>query len=166
MNPIAKRKVSFVVAPDIIGDPIGTLQNAETWLPKIRSYGFKVALAAQDGLQHMQDDIPFGEFDVFFIGGSTPFKHCRNVNSGRFEPKIVEMWDSVKHRKIPIHMGRVNSEKRLNMNSALGGSSADGTFLKHGDKINLPKLVKWLDHYNSKEAQDARINQLSLGLLS
>ena len=121
--------------------------------------GFKVAFVAQDGIENMQNEIPYNEFDVCFIGGSTPFKYCRNKDTLMFDSNIIDVWESMKDRHIPIHMGRVNSEKRMNINSSLGGSSSDGTLLKHGDRINLPRLIGWLDRYNSPMRSSIRNKQ-------
>src|SRR5215472_7315971 len=62
----------FAVAPDTPFDAAATLRMAGPALRLIRRLGFPAALAAQDGLEHMT--IPWAEFDVLFIGGTTAWK--------------------------------------------------------------------------------------------
>lgn len=107
----------FATAPDVVGSHAKTLIRSRKWLKKIRKLGFKAAFVFQDGATI--DTIPWGEFDVAFIGGTTEFKLIDSI------PLVIE---SVR-RGIPVHVGRVNSRKRFVMFSELGASSADGTFL-------------------------------------
>src|SRR5690349_16728191 len=59
----------FAVAPDVVGDAAATLERSAPWLGKIRELGYPVAFVAQDGLEVLP--VPWDEFDVLFIGGST-----------------------------------------------------------------------------------------------
>lgn len=43
-----------------------------------------------------------------------------------------------------VHMGRVNSKKRLDTARAMGCDSVDGTYLTFGPDTNLPRLLSWL----------------------
>lgn len=43
-----------------------------------------------------------------------------------------------------MHMGRVNSERRLRYADAIGCDSADGTYLAFGPDVNLPDVLAWL----------------------
>jgi hypothetical protein len=128
----------FAVAPDVVGDAAATLALSAPWMPRIRALGFPVAFVAQDGLESF--DVPFESFDVLFLGGSTSWKlgeHARRI-----------AWDAAE-RGIPVHVGRVNSERRLLYSSArrpygLGASTVDGTFLTFGPDTNLPILLSWM----------------------
>lgn len=123
----------FAVAPDVVGDAAATLERSAPWFAPIRALGYPVALVAQDGLEDLE--IPWDDFDVLFIGGTTGWKlgaHARGV--------IHEARDRGKW----IHMGRVNSERRYRYAHALGCDSADGTFLVFGPDKNLPRLKTWL----------------------
>ncbi|MFJ6136430.1 hypothetical protein [Kitasatospora sp. NPDC092286] len=44
----------------------------------------------------------------------------------------------------PIHIGRVNSRRRLGIADWFGCASADGTYLTYGPDQNLPRLLRWL----------------------
>jgi hypothetical protein len=50
-----------------------------------------------------------------------------------------------------VHMGRVNSLRRLRYADAIGCDSADGTFLAFGPDINLPPLLGWLRAVNDQQ---------------
>ena len=51
-----------------------------------------------------------------------------------------------------VHMGRVNSLKRLQYAAAIGCDSADGTYLTFGPAKNLPRLLGWLAEVNNQAA--------------
>jgi hypothetical protein len=87
---------------------------------------------AQDGWQ--DETTPWDEFDVLFVGGSTEFK----LGLGAHAIAAAQA------RRKWVHMGRVNSYKRLRVAAALGCDSADGTFLKFGPDVNEPRLLRWL----------------------
>lgn len=130
---------AFAVAPDVVGDAIATLERSTPWLPKIRALGYPVALVAQDGMEHT--DIPWDDFDAFFIGGTTEFK---------LGPVAAELTAVALGEGKWVHMGRVNSAKRMAYAISIGCDSADGTFLTYGPTVNLPKLLRWpgIDTHN------------------
>lgn len=127
----------FATAPDVVGDAIGTLRRSLPWLPSIRSLGYLAAFVAQDGLENLPAPwaIPWGEFDVLFIGGSTEWK---------LGPAARELTREAKARGKKVHMGRVNSLRRFRYAEAIGCDSVDGTYLVFGPRTNLPKLLGWM----------------------
>jgi hypothetical protein len=135
----------FIVAPDklvvlpggeVVGDAVGTLAQFPAWAHEIREAGFPVALVAQNGLETMLDQVPWGLVDCLFIGGNTEWKL-----SDAARQCIVE----AKRRGKLTHMGRVNSFSRLARASEMLCDTADGTFLMFAPKTNLPRLLAWLD---------------------
>ena len=129
---------AFAVAPDVVGDAWRSHLRAAPWLPQIRELGYSVAYVAQDGLQNLP--VPWREFDVLFVGGTTEWKlsiHARRLAA------------EAKARGKRVHMGRVNSLKRLMYADAIGCDSVDGTFLTFGPDVNLGRLGSWLDHLNA-----------------
>lgn len=124
---------AFAVAPDVVADAAATLKRSAPWLPRIRRLGYPAALVAQDGLENMQ--IPWDDFDVLFIGGSTAWK---------LGPAARAIVGEAKHRGKPVHMGRVNSERRLRYAHYIGCDSVDGTFITFGPDANLPQVLNWL----------------------
>jgi hypothetical protein len=143
-------RCAFAVAPDCITrdpdgtlhpDAIGTLTRSAPILPRIRALGFPAALVAQNGLEHLS--VPWGDFDVLFIGGDTSWKlgpAARTLTA-----------DAHRHGK-RVHMGRVNSRARLQYAAAIGCDSADGTYLAYGPDRNLPTLLDWLREIEQQPA--------------
>lgn len=124
----------FATAPDIVGDAAGTLARSEQWLPRIRQLGFPVALVAQDGLESLS--VPWADFDVLFLGGSTEWKLSHSAR------RLVLQARALGKR---THMGRVNSGRRFSIACDWGVDTADGTFLAYGPTQNLQRLLGWYD---------------------
>lgn len=131
----------FATAPDVLGDAAATLERSRPWLPRIRSLGFPVAFVAQDGIE--RTDVPWGEFDWLFIGGTTEFK---------LGPVARRYVVKARRRGKRVHCGRVNSKKRYRYAEAIGCDSADGTFLLKSPSENLPRLMVWLDDLRNRPA--------------
>jgi len=119
-------------APDVVGDAAATLDRSRPHLPTIRALGFPPALVAQDGLERLT--VPWDEFDVLFLGGSTEWK------LGPAAGELVA--DALAHRK-RVHMGRVNSRRRWSYAEHLGCHTVDGTFLAFAPDTNLRRLLSW-----------------------
>jgi hypothetical protein len=138
MQPHARRCV-FAAAPDVVCDAKATLKRSLPFLPVLRGLGYRAALVAQNGLERIR--APWDEFDAVFLGGDDEWKlgaHARDLTA---EAKARGMW---------VHMGRVNSMKRLEYARFIGCDSADGTYLRWPD-TNLPKLLSWLRKANGQE---------------
>lgn len=136
--PYDRALCEFAVAPDVVADAPATLTRSAPWLPKIRALGIPAAFVAQDGQENLP--VPWDEFDVLFIGGSTDWKLSGHSQRIAFEARS---------RGKRVHMGRVNSHRRL-VTAALAHccDSADGTFVSFGPDVNLPKVEAWLDDLN------------------
>jgi hypothetical protein len=112
----------FVCAPDVVGDSEATLALFEKWGPRIRAIQ-PVALVAQDGLS----EPPWDEFDALFIGGTTEFK---------LSPEAAEFAREAKRRGKWVHMGRVNTLRRIRYAGSIGCDSVDGS-----------KFSRWIDRW-------------------
>jgi hypothetical protein len=123
----------WAVAPDVPGDAVATLAESAPWLPRIRALGVPVAYAAQDGAD--ASSLPWDHFDVLFVGGSTEWK---------LGGMARELAAQALRRGKSVHMGRVNSRKRIGIAYELGCASVDGTYIAFGPQKNLPKLLRWL----------------------
>lgn len=132
----------FATAPDVVGDAQATLDRSLPWLPKIRGLGYKAAFVAQDGLEDLT--VPWDAFDVLFIGGSTEWK---------LGGAAAALTAEAKARGKQVHVGRVNSYKRLRYSESIGADTADGTFLAFGPDKNLPRLASWLERLSSEPVQ-------------
>lgn len=164
--------VNWVVGEDGKGFPVGdaeaTLKRSAQWYGPIRELGYKVALVAQDGLK--VEDVPWDEIDAIFIGGSDAYKigapppgKVRAVKAdgsplGR--PGCLEVVKEAKRRGKWVHMGRVNSQCRYRLAKAMGCDSVDGTYLKFGPSVNLPKLLGWVSDEKDISAARDRIEEL------
>lgn len=106
----------FVCAPDVVCDPVQTLANFYEWELPIVYRGYPVAFVAQDHTEHLP--IPWMLFDALFLGGSTKWK----LSIG-----AAELSREAKRRGKWVHMGRVNSHKRIRYAQMIGCDSVDGT---------------------------------------
>lgn len=123
----------FATAPDVVGDAAATWQRSKGWLPMIRSLGYPAALVAQDGLT--AERAPWDAFDVLFLGGTTEFKLGTDAR---------RLTEAARSRGMPVHMGRVNSRKRLLYAHSIGCTSVDGTHLTFRPAVYLPQVQAWL----------------------
>lgn len=123
----------FATAPDVIWDAQATWRRSAQVLPRLRAMGYPAALVAQDGIEDM--DVQWDTFDCLFIGGSTRWKLSETAYDVAAEAKARGKW---------LHMGRVNSRRRLRAAAVSGFDSADGTHTAFGPDKRLPQLVSWL----------------------
>tara|TARA_S200002703_G_scaffold23535_2_gene20390 strand:- start:793 stop:1416 length:624 start_codon:yes stop_codon:yes gene_type:complete len=125
----------FAVAPDIVGNAEGTRERAYPVLPRIRRLGFKAAYVCQDGEKN--DCIYWDELDAIFIGGSTEWKLSQAAGDIASAAKQKGKW---------VHMGRVNSFKRMRLAAAIGCDSCDGTYLAFEPNNRKGKIKEWINH--------------------
>jgi len=141
-----RRGCRFVAAPDAVADAHRTLQQWPFWSRLIRGVGFVPALVGQDGMT--VEDIPWREIGTLFIGGTTEWKLGRQAMALTAYAKARGLW---------VHMGRVNSLKRIAYAVQLGCDSFDGSsFSKWPDRW-IPKGIEW-----SNDAQQAQLQQTRL----
>lgn len=104
----------FVTAPDVVSSARRTLEVFERWRPRLA--GWKVALACQDGQEHLP--IPWDDIDAVFIGGSTEWKLSPHAAQCIKAAKALGKW---------AHVGRVNDPARFEHFEKLGADSIDGS---------------------------------------
>ena len=128
----------FAVAPDVYPDAEASLERGRPFFGIIREMGKPVAVVAQDGAENI--DYPWDEFDCLFIGG-------KRTEDPRQEWKISEAAEGLAHRARNlgkwVHMGRVNSWKRVERAREMGCLSVDGTRLKYQPTVNFGALDAW-----------------------
>jgi len=129
----------WAVAPDVPFNAAGTLAESLPWLARIRKLGIPAAFAAQDGCEHGL--VPWDEFDVLFLAGSTEWK------TG---PIAAQLAAEASARGKDVHMGRVNSRKRLRLAHEFGCKTADGTYIAFGPDTNLPATLAWSAEINGQ----------------
>jgi hypothetical protein len=137
-------RLLFVVIPDAIdvsldgyqvtSHPQLTLERYRKYAPLVRDLGAPAALVVQPGMR--PSEIPWEMVDYVFIGGDTAWKEDVN-GAGRV----------VRHAKalgIPVHVGRVNTQRRIAIMADWEVDTIDGTKLTNGVDKNLPQLTAWL----------------------
>ena len=113
----------WVSVPDVVANATETLIRFYNYWKLIDSYGFPIALVGQDGM--IPSDVPWELIDCIFIGGTTEWKLGDAARSLTIEAK---------RRGKLVHMGRVNSNRRLRYAKAIGCDSVDGLkFAKFSD---------------------------------
>lgn len=123
----------FIVCPDSVGDAEKTLRLFRKHVGTIRRTKQPVAFVGQDGLD--LGLIPWEEFDAYFVGGSTKFKLSELSHRAVREAKKRSKW---------VHMGRVNSIKRIKLAFRWGCDSVDGTSVSMYPDVYLNKWGKLL----------------------
>lgn len=123
----------FATAEDEVGDARATLAKSMPQLDLIRRTGQPAAFVAQDGLEELP--IPWDDFDVLFVGGSTSWK---------LSPHAAELARQAHDLGKHVHVGRVNSFRRaLHAAQHMDADSVDGSYLRFGPKTNLVTLRRW-----------------------
>lgn len=142
----------FATAPDVVGDPRATVARSLPVLPTIRKLGYKAAMVAQDGFEFMLEADPslWDRFDVLFLGGTTDWKIGTDPSEA-----WIRMFEEAHSRDKWVHMGRVNSQKRVTIASrGLGCSSGDGNFLKYDPRSQAP--LAWVTTANLSDDMAGR----------
>jgi hypothetical protein len=125
----------FVAMPDFIDDPESTTALFRCYAPGfVERYPLPLALVAQTGA--VPQDLVGA--DVLFLAGRDEW---------RMGPGGDDLILAAKEEYgIPVHVGRVNSERRLLHFAARGVESVDGTYLSYrGLDLGLEEIGGWLD---------------------
>lgn len=124
----------FAVVPDVVGDARATLDLFGEWCLEVRATGQPIAFVGQDGAEDLP--IPWNDFDAWFIGGSTRWK-LSAASAGLAHEAIRQgKW---------LHMGRVNSRKRMTSAASFGCDSIDGSSASMFGDRNVPRYCAWLE---------------------
>ena len=134
----------WALVPDVVGNRVATLANWERYRATAARYNWPLAFAVQDGMEPI--DVP-ASADVIFVGGSTEWKW-----------RTVGLWCATFPR---VHVGRVNSYKRLWQCHDLGAESCDGTGWMRGDQVQYRGLLAYLEESTGNAK---RVMQLELAM--
>lgn len=126
-------RLLFVVAPDVVGDATATFAHFHVYEPLIHDLELPVAFVGQDGLTI--NSTPWDHMDAFFVGGTTDWK--MSLTAARL---VREAKERGKH----VHMGRVNSARRVRYAQAIGCDSIDGSKFSMFADAYIPKYLAWL----------------------
>lgn len=118
----------FATAPDVVGNAVATLDKYRFYAWRIKALGYPVALVGQDGLE----SLPWPpEYDAFFVGGSTEWKMSDAADWCIAKAKASGAW---------VHVGRVNSQRRIRHFQLVGVDSCDGTALAFAPNERMREL--------------------------
>jgi len=114
---------------------VETLSPIRGWSERIRERGLKVAYCLQNGTEEIGLPNP-RYYDALFIGGDNQYKLSQHVR-----------WQVMraKEQGVHIHMGRVNTARRLQYAFEIGCDTVDGTGVSMFPDQNLPKLLRHLE---------------------
>lgn len=128
-----KHNCKFVVCPDEVGNALMTQYYYRQFSWRIKAMGWPVAFVAQDG----QESYELPQIvDAVFIGGTTKWKLSRGADICIEQAKRRQLW---------VHVGRVNSKKRILHFWKRGVDSVDGTHPIYEPSKNIPKINKILE---------------------
>jgi len=122
-------KADWTTVPDIVAGGKASLELSLRWLPTVLSECAYALIAVQDGL--IAEDIAafLGERVGIFVGGSTAWKLA-----------TLAMWGYVgRQQGCWVHVGRVNTARRIDLCQAAGVTSFDGSSVSRYAKT-LPLL--------------------------
>lgn len=129
LSPFSK-SCSFVAVPDVVGDSELTLHRFKLWYKAVSYLGFPLAFVAQDGIELRV--IPWDDFNCLFIGGTTEWK---------LSYPVIPLIKEAHRRGKWVHMGRVNSVRRIRYAMSLNIDSVDGTGFSMFSISTLSKVL-------------------------
>lgn len=124
----------FVACPDAVGDARATLAMFRAWRGEVALSGQPVAFVGQDGAEGLE--LPWDDFAAYFVGGSTRWKLSAASAGLCAEARRRGKW---------LHVGRVNSLRRMRAALDLGAGSVDGSSASMFGEKYLPTYCGWLD---------------------
>lgn len=126
LGAFPRERCLFAVSPDVYPDAAESLRRGLSFAPVVRELGFPVAVVAQDGAERLT--WPWDEIDCLFIGG-------KRRTPGRLEWKesegAAQLAKQARNAGKWVHMGRVNTPRRLWRAWRMGVLSVDGTLVKY-----------------------------------
>lgn len=107
----------FVVVPDIVCGGLDSLRFSESWLSGLDGIGKRRLVAVQNGMVPADVRGLLGAEVGIFVGGDTEWKE-----------KTLPVWGDLAHATgCYLHVGRVNTARRILLSKLAGADSVDGT---------------------------------------
>lgn len=123
----------WAVCPDVVSDAYATRELWREWRHTLKAYGLPAAFVAQDGCE--SGYIPWGRMACLFIGGSTEYKES---------DAAAWLVRAAKRHGRMVHVGRVNTERRVRLFDGLGIDSIDGTQFSRFPDTYIPRWAERL----------------------
>ena len=115
-----RERCLFAVSPDAYLEFAGL----------IRDLGFAAAIVAQDHAERLV--WPWDEFDCLFIGGE---RKADAKAEWKLSAGAQRLCREARSRGKWVHMGRVNTFRRMQRAREMGCCSADGTYVKYARRL-------------------------------
>ena len=131
-------KLKYVTIPDSVGNFEETIRLFDEWQPLLKNEKLPLGFVLQDGMPI--NEIPFDKFSSLFIGGSTEYKLSEETANIVRIAKEKDKW---------IHMGRVNSYKRIRYANSIGCDSVDGTKYSMFANTYIPGALELLSELSN-----------------
>jgi hypothetical protein len=107
----------FVIVPDIVCGGLGSLRLSESWLPRLDHLPGRLLIAVQNGIEPADVRPILGGRVGIFVGGDTEWKLATLPKWGRLAGEMG----------VYLHVGRVNTRRRIRLCAMAGAHSFDGT---------------------------------------
>jgi len=131
------------VLPDIVASGLASSEFSLRWKERLRGMPTRMLLAVQNGMQINDVASLLSPAIGIFIGGTTEWKEA-----------TAQAWGSVARlRHCHLHVGRVNSARRICICAAAGADSFDGSGVS-GYAMALPRLDRALRQCDMFAAAD------------
>ncbi len=138
----------FVAAPDVVGKAAKTLAQWPWWSALIRSRGLPVAFVGQDGQENLP--VPWGTMHAYFVGGSTKWK---------LSQASADLCQEARRQGLYIHIGRVNSMRRLRTAYSFGADSVDGSSMSMFGDAHILKFARCIECIMAREQREPDLFQ-------
>ena len=126
----------WMAVPDVVGDHTATRRLFDWWikywLSEMEFIPFRLAFVLQNGCT--VDEVPWDDIAAVFVGGDNDFKLRQSA------PLI----DAAKSRDKLVHIGRVNTHRRLRYAFDLGADTVDGTNYSMFSETHLPGALAFV----------------------
>ena len=128
-----QEKPMFITVPDVVGCHDRTIALFDYYFDYVATFGYPIAFVAQDGCT--LETVP-AEADWIFIGGLDPWK-------------VDNIHKFIGNR--PVHVGRVNTLKRLEYCEGVGVTSVDGTGWMRARGKQYYDFIDWFEGNTQKK---------------
>lgn len=134
ISEVDRSRLLWVACPDVVGNAQATIDRWHEWYPQLDFLRLPAAFVGQDGLENITDQIPWDDLRAFFVGGSTQWKLSEAAERLAREAKA---------RGKLLHVGRVNTRKRIRHAVEIQADTIDGSgFSQWPKRISLG--LKWI----------------------
>ncbi len=132
----------WVAVPDVVGNHEQTLEMFHGWVnqweEEIGHVPVPLAFVLQNGATI--DSIPWEQIVAVFVGGDDNFK----LND------CIPLVEEARARGKMVHVGRVNSLKRLRFAMGLGADTVDGSGYSKFAEATLPRAIAEIASYEAQ----------------